>query len=159
MRGVRRGLRGMRESFAAAAVRAPGVRRGLGLSCRRGSAPTATAVPTVTAPPVAGTRRRPGQTCDDARLRELEKLKAAACAPKWTCGDSFEKKGRPDEKLLTCAELLARIPISQACVAARRLVQTERYAGSPDKNHDDHIQRLQKGVDECTNKADARGCN
>ena len=123
------------------------------------AASTATAAPTttVTAPPIPATRRRPGQTCDDARLKELEKQKDAACSIQWSCSDSFEKIGTKYEKLLTCPELLARIPIGKACIAARKLVQSECFAGSPEPGHEEAIEGLTKGLNECMKKKQIRG--
>jgi hypothetical protein len=123
------------------------------------AASTTTVAPTttVTAPPVAATRRRPGQTCDDARLRELEKQKSAACSIKWSCSDDHEKIGTKYEKLLTCPELLARIPIGKACLDARKLVQSECFAGSPEPGHEEIMERLTRGLSQCMKKAATRG--
>jgi hypothetical protein len=94
----------------------------------------------------------------DARLDELEKQKKVACySQEWSCSDTHEKIGKKRETLLTCPELLARIPIGKACVEARKLVQSECFAGSPDKGHEDIIEGLTRGLNECIRKASIRG--
>ena len=124
------------------------------------TAATAAAGATVVAPPIAGTRRNPGQTCDDVRLDQLEAQKNTACktAP-WSCSsDKVEKIGRKRQKLLTCPELLARESIGRACHAARLSVQTECFFGSPDRGHETAIKEASAAFEECDKKARDRGC-
>ena len=120
--------------------------------------PTATATTTTTSPPVAVPRKYPNQTCDNARLKTLQKLKDVACnSQKWTCSDTFERIGKVGEKLLTCAELLPRIPIGTACLAARKQIQTECFIGAPDPTHEDEIKKAIDALADCTRKAAIRG--
>jgi len=80
-----------------------------------------------------------------------------ACTIKWSCSDTSEKLGTKYEKLLTCPELLARIPIGKACIAERKLIQSECFAGSPEPGHEEIMEGLTKGLSQCMRKAATRG--
>jgi hypothetical protein len=120
--------------------------------------PVPTTVPTTVAPPVAATRTRPGQTCDDARLAVLEAAKTIACAGPFSCSDATENLGKRNERLLSCAQLLANIAAINACLAARNLIQSECFTGSPEAGHAAQVAQLTNALRTCTAKALARGC-
>jgi hypothetical protein len=110
---------------------------------------TAAPIPTVTAPPVAATRRHPGQTCEDARLDALEKAKDAVCQafPGESC-----RPTRANAKLLPlypCSVIVARIAAMKACLAARQQVQDECFKNATDAGHAEQIQNFIKGIAWC----------
>jgi hypothetical protein len=117
-----------------------------------------TATTTTAAPPVTGTRTKPGQTCDDARLAVLEAAKDIACAGPFSCSDAVENIGKRNQLLLTCPQLLANIAAINACLAARNLIQSECFTGSPEVGHAAQVAQLTNALRTCTAKALARGC-
>jgi Domain of unknown function (DUF4157)/Novel toxin 16 len=124
--------------------------------------PTTTTVPTTTtttaAPPITATRSRPNQTCDDARLTVLEGAKDIACRGPFTCSDKAENLGKKNQRLFACAELLANIAAINGCLAARNLIQSECFTGSPEAGHQAQVAQLTNALATCTAKAIARGC-
>ncbi|MBK9262131.1 MAG: hypothetical protein IPM54_20295 [Polyangiaceae bacterium] len=120
--------------------------------------PMATAKPTATttAPPIPiGVTRKPGQTCDDKRLNELEKAKKAVCPsarplPGQPCRPP--KDGVTLQPQYPCSLIRARIAASRVCIGARQKVMDECFKNATDaaaKGHAEQIQNLINGNTLC----------
>jgi hypothetical protein len=105
---------------------------------------TTTTTTTSTAP-----RSKPNQTCDDNRLKDLEKAKDAACGrfPGEPCRTTIGNAERI--KLYPCSVIVARIAALKACGAARQHIQDECFENATDPGHAQIIDNYIRGIGWC----------
>lgn len=96
-----------------------------------------------------GTRRNPGQTCDDVTLDRLQREKDNACRA--IPGDSCSPSKVSPKKLerRPCSEIKRRIEALEVCAEKRWEVQIECFGGQPDPIHDNALDELDNGLQQC----------
>jgi len=111
--------------------------------------PIATPTTTTTAPPIALPRRWPGQTCENTELDRLQKEKNKICNGGYAAicpNDPLKKK---EFAKIPCSAILLSILQRKACLAARWVVQDKCFGGKPDDRHKKPIDETQGAIDNC----------
>jgi Novel toxin 16 len=113
------------------------------------AAPSAVASTTAPVATVAKARKYPNQTCEDDERERLDDEMHEICNNKKRgfAAKCNPKKERVDD--IPCSAVKLSIQQRQACLAARWVVQNKCFGGKPDKNHQDEIDNVQNGIDQC----------
>jgi hypothetical protein len=111
------------------------------------SSSTTTSTTTTTTTTTA--RRYPNQTCENSVLDALQTAMHGICDR--IAGESCSPSKVSPKRLARrpCSEIAARIAALGACLAARRLIQTNCFGGTPDPTHAEAIQQVTNGLMAC----------
>ena len=99
----------------------------------------------VVCPTCAGTRSKPGQTCDDDRLKELEAAKDQAQSSLFT-NPAFKSGNAKKLSAVSCADVRRRLEGLRKLRDARQRIQDECFAGATDEGHKQAVEDLDKGI-------------
>lgn len=88
---------------------------------------------------------KPGQTCSDDRLRQLEKAKDNICNNMFT-NPAFKGMNKKRLSNTSCADIRKRMSDMRACRDARQQIQDECFGGKPDPIHKKAIDELNQGL-------------